>query len=158
MSWHNPTIFSDKFWRGVVPERWVISLHSLQKDNHVKLATREIQQQLLKDFSIKPSLFDWFSRVSKISPFFKVLALTNSTEGIYSASTNTPKNLSKKSTCPSLVVLKHSPDRAISSSKTSAKPGRTSFNLQRTPHSSCSLKTTNPKWHVKNLDTYAQDF
>ena len=36
------------------------------EDNHAKLAAREIQQQILKDFSIKSELSDWFSRVSGI--------------------------------------------------------------------------------------------
>ena len=34
------------------------------EDNHAKLAAREIQQQLLKDFSVKSEFSDWFSRVS----------------------------------------------------------------------------------------------
>ena len=36
------------------------------QDNHAKLAAREIQQQLLKDFSVKSELSDWFSRVGVI--------------------------------------------------------------------------------------------
>ena len=36
------------------------------EDSHAKLAAREIQQQILKDFSIKSELSDWFSRVSGI--------------------------------------------------------------------------------------------
>lgn len=34
------------------------------EDSHVKLAAREIQQQLLKDFPVKSEFSDWFSRVS----------------------------------------------------------------------------------------------
>lgn len=34
------------------------------EDSQARLAAREIQQQLLKDFSVKSELSDWFGRVS----------------------------------------------------------------------------------------------
>ena len=39
------------------------SFTSTSEDTNAKLAAREIQQQLLKDFSAKSEMSDWFSRV-----------------------------------------------------------------------------------------------
>ena len=41
------------------------------EDSHARLAAREIQQQLLKDFSVKSELSDWFSRVSASHSYFR---------------------------------------------------------------------------------------
>ncbi|KAL8786136.1 MAG: hypothetical protein Q9195_008340 [Heterodermia aff. obscurata] len=38
------------------------------EDSHAKLAAREIQQQLLKDFSVKSEFSDWFSRRESTPP------------------------------------------------------------------------------------------
>ncbi|CAF9902928.1 MAG: hypothetical protein HETSPECPRED_000059 [Heterodermia speciosa] len=38
------------------------------EDSHAKLAAREIQQQLLKDFSVKSDFSDWFSRRESTPP------------------------------------------------------------------------------------------
>jgi len=45
------------------------------EDSNAKLAAREIQQQLLKDFSVKSDMSDWFSRVR-----FQLHALWNIAE------------------------------------------------------------------------------
>ena len=58
------------------------------EDSHAKLAAREIQQQLLKDFSVKSEFSDWFSRVSSLS-FLQTLVLILAIERIHSTSTNT---------------------------------------------------------------------
>lgn len=58
------------------------------EDSNARLAAREIQQQLLKDFSVKSELSDWFSRVG-------VFLLPNNldadllAEGIYTSTSNT---------------------------------------------------------------------
>lgn len=59
------------------------------EDSHAKLAAREIQQQLLKDFSVKSDFSDWFSRVSSFPPFLQKLVLILAIERIHSTSTNT---------------------------------------------------------------------
>ena len=57
------------------------------EDNHAKLAAREIQQQLLKDFSVKSEFSDWFSRVSATRRVY-VIRLTTNKERIHSTSTD----------------------------------------------------------------------
>lgn len=58
-------------------------------DSHAKLAAREIQQQLLKDFSVKSELSDWFSRVSIFPLNSRNWVLKVLIERIHSSATNT---------------------------------------------------------------------
>lgn len=63
------------------------------EDSHVKLAAREIQQQLLKDFPVRSEFSDWFSRVIVAALQGMDVVLMRAKARNHSASTN-PKTKS----------------------------------------------------------------
>ncbi len=58
------------------------------EDSNARLAAREIEQQLLKDFSVKSEMSDWFSRVGVLS-YLDNLDTDILAEGIYTSTSNT---------------------------------------------------------------------